>query len=66
MDSIYYSKEDEYYGFFYDKEEKLAWAVHMPKLVSGNTGVGRDVGSFEGIQSKEEAWEKLKNMVDDL
>jgi len=63
--SNYYSKNiKDTYAFFYDTENEFAWVVHMPRLPPGQSGVGREVGSLESIKSKEEAFKKLKEMVD--
>lgn len=63
----YYPKdENNSYAFFYDPESNIAWAVHMPKIPLSQVGSGREVGSLEGIKSKKEASEKLKEMVDKL
>ncbi len=68
MKEIYYYSKNEIdtYAFFYDKENNIAWAVHMPRLVPGTSGFGREVSSLEGIKNEEEAKQKLKEMVDKL
>ena len=55
-----YRNDKGLYDLFYDSENKFAWAVYLPVL--SQTGV--EQGSFENIYSKEEAFKKLKEMVD--
>jgi len=63
----YYQKnENDTYAFFYNPDEKITWAVHMPKLPSGMSGMGREVATIEGINTEEEVFEKLKEAVDKL
>ncbi|MCK4794874.1 MAG: B12-binding domain-containing protein [Desulfobacteraceae bacterium] len=63
-----YDRKDEFdiYFFFYFPENEIAIAEYTRIPPAGNTGVGRTVATLEGIKTKEEAFEKLKEEVDKL
>ena len=59
-----YRNENGPYALFYDSENKAAWAEYLPDLPPNHSGKGRSMGGLEGIHSKEEAFRKLKEIVD--
>ena len=61
-----YSKQNGQYALFYDSESKAAWVEHLPDLPPGHLGTGIPLGNLKGIHSKEEAFKKLKEMVDKI
>lgn len=61
-----YRNENGQYALFYDSESKAAWAEHLPGLPPGHSGTGIPSGDLKGIHSKEEAFKKLKEMVDKI
>jgi len=65
-DMIYRKNEFDLYFFFYFPDNETAVAEYSRIPPAGNMGVARTVVNFEGIKSKEEAFEKLKEAVDKL
>ena len=58
-----YRTENGQYALFYDSENKAAWAEYLPDSPPDHPGTGRPMGGLEGIKSREEAFRKLKEMV---
>ena len=61
-----YRNESGHYALFYDSESKAAWVERFPGLPPGHPGTGRTLGDLKGIHSKEEAFKKLKEIVDKI
>jgi len=63
---IYRKSEFDLYFCFYFADNETAVAEYSRIPPAGQTGVGRTVVILEGIKSKEEAFEKLREAVDNL
>lgn len=61
---IYRKNEFDIYFFFYFPDNETAVAEYTRIPPAGNVGMGQTAVTLEGIKSKEEAFEKLREAVD--